>query len=266
MPLYNLAWKTSYFWDGRAPSLRVQALIPIQDHAEMNESLTNVIAKLSKQAPGERSGADSTNRAVANGMGYPDLFFAAFGSTEMTAEKIGLAIEQFLLTLTSYDSKFDRATRGDATLSDQEQRGFELFMTEYDPRTRQYGADCFHCHGGALFSDHQFHNNGLSGNGSDSGRYNVTKTESDRGKFATPSLRNVELRAPYMHDGSLKSLDDVVEHYCTGVRRSSTLDPNLAKHPDGGVPLSDGDKKALVAFLKTLTDESLKESDRGAGH
>ena len=241
MPLFNLAWKSSFFWDGRAPSLRAQALIPIQDHTEMDEVLTNVIAKL------------------ANTNGYGKLFEAAFGSREMTSEKIGLALEQFMLTLTSYDSKFDRARNGQATLSTIEQQGFELFMTEYDPRTGRYGADCFHCHGGPLFSDHQFHNNGLDAKQeSDPGRFKVTQSEADRGKFSTPSLRNVELTAPYMHDGRFATLEAVIEHYSGSVKRSATLDPNIAKHPVQGLDLSAEDKQALVAFLKTLTDEQFK--------
>lgn len=235
MPLFNLAWKSSYFWDGRAPSLRAQALMPIQDHTEMDETLDRVTAKLT---------------ATTN---YPPLFRAAFGTPEITAEKLGLALEQFLLTLTAYDAKFDRAMRGKATLSDAEKRGFELFMTEYEPRTGQFGADCFHCHGGALFSDHQFHNNGLDGD--DHGRAKITQLPSDERKFSTPSLRNVALTAPYMHDGRFATLEEVIEHYSSGVHRSPTLDPNLAKHPENGLNFSAADKAALVAFLKTLTSE-----------
>ena len=243
MPLFNLAWKSSFFWDGRAPSLRAQALMPIQDHAEMDESLTNVVAKLAALPA------------------YPKLFAAAFDSPEITSEKIGLAVEQFLLTLTSCESKFDRAFRGEDKLTAREQRGFELFMTEYEPRTGHYGADCFHCHGGALFTDHQFHNNGLdAANPADPGRFKVTGRESDRLKFSTPSLRNVELTAPYMHDGRFQTLEEVVDHYSEHVQRSATLDPNLAKHPDGGLHLSADDKLALVAFLKTLTDEKYRRT------
>jgi cytochrome c peroxidase len=241
MPLFNLAWKSSFFWDGRAPSLRAQALMPIQDHTELDETLTNVVAKLAATPE------------------YPKLFAAAFGSPEITPEKIGLAIEQFVLTLTSFDSKFDRAFRGETKLTAAEQRGFELFMTEYEPRMGHYGADCFHCHGGALFTDHQFHNNGLDGtNAADPGRFKVTGREADRGKFSTPSLRNVELTAPYMHDGRFKTLEEVVEHYSEHVQRSATLDPNIAKHPDGGLHLSTDDKFALVAFLKALTDDQYR--------
>jgi cytochrome c peroxidase len=237
MPLINLAWKNEFFWDGRAKSLREQVLQPIQNPIEMHQSLTNLASKLAK--------ADN----------YPALFSAAFGSPEITPQKISLALENYLLTLTSFDSKFDRALRGDEQFTPEERRGFELFSTEYDPRRRQYGADCFHCHGGPLFQSQSFANNGLDDRFTDPGREKVTGKASDLGKFAVPSLRNVALTAPYMHDGRFKTLDEVIEHYVSGVRRSATLDPNLAKHPDGGVPLSTADKKALVAFLKTLTDE-----------
>jgi cytochrome c peroxidase len=261
MPLFNLAWKPSFFWDGRAPSLREQALLPIQDHTEMDESLTNVVAKLNSRSRGRQS-APINSRAnqrrltsATNRTDYPASFTAAFGSPEITAEKIGLALEAFLLTLTSFDSKFDRALQGQAQLTASEQRGFELFMTEYDPRREQYGADCFHCHGGPLFQSQTFANNGLDAEFKDLGRAKVTGKISDQGKFATPSLRNIALTAPYMHDGRFATLEAVVAHYSTGVQRSPTLDPNLAKHPNGGVPLTAADQQALVAFLKALTDE-----------
>jgi cytochrome c peroxidase len=233
MPLMNLAWKTSYFWDGRAPSLREQVLMPIQDHTEMDETLERVTAKLSDKPV------------------YPPRFATAFGTPEITSEKIGLALEQYLLTLTAHDSRFDQALRGKATFNEDEKRGFELFMTEYEPRTGQLGADCFHCHGGPLFSDHQFHHNGLASD--DPGRAKVTGAASDQGKFATPSLRNIALTAPYMHDGRFATLEEVVEHYSSGIQRGPTLDPNLAKHPPNGLNLGTADKAALVAFLKTLT-------------
>ncbi len=242
MPLFNLAWKSAFFWDGRAPTLRAQALMPIQDHSEMDESLTNVVAKLSGRK------------------WFAAPFTAAFGSPEITAEKIGLAIEAFVLTLTSFDSKFDRAFRGEAQLSDEEKRGFELFMTEFDPRREQYGADCFHCHGGALFQSQTFANNGLDAAFKDLGRAKVTGRSADEGKFSTPSLRNIALTGPYMHDGRFATLEEVVEHYSSGVKRSATLDPNLAKHPDGGLRLSKQDKAALVAFLRTLTDEKFERA------
>ena len=128
-------------------------------------------------------------------------------------------------------------------------------MTEYEPRTGQFGADCFHCHGGPLFSDHQFHNNGLAPDDADPGRFRVTNNEADRNKFSTPSLRNIARTAPYMHDGRFATLEEVVAHYDHGVTRTPTLDPNLAKHPPEGLNLSEADQRALVAFLKSLNTE-----------
>jgi cytochrome c peroxidase len=240
MSLFNLAWKREFFWDGRAPSLRAQVLVPIQNPLEMHQTLTNLVVKLA--AP------ENT---------YPDDFMRAFGSPEITAEKVSLALEDYLLTLTSFDAKFDRVLRGVETFTPDEQRGFQLFSTEYDPRRGQYGADCFHCHGGPLFQSQPFANNGLDDQFADPGRAKVTGRAADTGKFAVPSLRNVAMSGPYMHDGRFKTLEEVVAHYCTGVKRSATLDPNIAKHPDGGVPLSEADQRALVTFLKTLTDEKL---------
>jgi cytochrome c peroxidase len=246
MPLFNLAWKKDFFWDGRAKSLREQVLQPIQNPIEMHEPLTNLCVKL----------------AATDKIDYAKLFAAAFGSPEITAEKISLALENYLLTLTSFNAKFDRVLRGGEKFTAEERRGFELFSTEYDPRRGQFGADCFHCHGGPLFQSQAFANNGADGAFTDIGREKVTGKASDRGKFAVPSLRNVELTAPYMHDGRFGTLEDVIRHYSTGVVRSATLDPNLAKHPDGGVPLSDADQRALVAFLKTLTDAQFAAAEK----
>jgi cytochrome c peroxidase len=237
MPLANLAWQGAFFWDGRVGSLREQVLQPIVNPGEMHESLSNVVTKLAR--------AD-----------YAPRFARAFGSAEITADRLARALEQFLLTLTSHRSKFDRVLLGQMQLTAEEQRGFELFHTEYDPRRGQFGADCFHCHGGPLFSDFAFHNNGLDAEGTakDLGRFLVTTNRADRAKFKTPSLRNVAVTAPYMHDGRFATLEEAVAHYCSGVRRSATLDPNLAKHPDGGIALNGEDQSALVAFLRTLTD------------
>ena len=242
MTLWNLAWKKDFFWDGRATSLRQQVLLPVQDHDEMDESLEQVAKKL------------------ASNPSYPPLFNKAFGSTKIDANRIALALEQFVLSLTSYRSKFDLAMAGLTQLTPEEQRGFELFMTEFEPRMGQRGADCFHCHGGALFTDSQFHNNGLDVSSADPGRAKLTGRDSDHGKFSTPTLRNVALTAPYMHDGRFKTLEEVIDHYSSGVQRSPTLDPNLAKHPIDGIGLTSADKKALVAFLKTLTDTNLPTS------
>lgn len=234
MPLFNLAWEPAFFWDGRAKTLREQVLLPIQDKHEMNEKMERAVAKIADQK---------------------EAFFAVFGTTEITAEFIAKALEQYLLSLISQESRFDRAVRKVAHLTEEEKRGLQLFVTEFDPARGLRGADCFHCHGGTLFTDHQFKNNGLDLIPSDFGRMEVTGLVADRGKFKTPSLRNIAATAPYMHDGRFATLEEVVEHYSTRVQRSENLDPNLAKHPDAGLQLTKEEKQALVAFLKTLTDE-----------
>ncbi|MFO1492946.1 MAG: cytochrome C peroxidase, partial [Kiritimatiellia bacterium] len=117
----------------------------------------------------------------------------------------------------------------------------------------RHGADCFHCHGGPLFTNHGFANNGLDASFSDPGRAKVTGRKGDEGRFAVPSLRNVALTAPYMHDGRFQTLEEVVAHYDHGVEQHPTLDPNLAKHPLAGIRLPASDQRALVAFLRTLT-------------
>lgn len=238
MPLVNLAWAKEFFWDGRAKSLREQVLMPIEDAHEMNETLERVVAKLE----GEND--------------YSKQFRAAFGTEGITSERMALALEQFLLTLVSQESKFDLAARKLDTLTPQEQRGLQLFVTENDQARGLRGADCFHCHGGNLFSNHQFLNNGLEQRPDDLGRMEVTGQETDRAKFKVPTLRNVALTAPYMHDGRFATLEEVVKHYNGKLHRSPNLDPNLAKHPESGLGLSAEDESALVAFLKTLTDDS----------
>lgn len=239
----NLAWKDSFFWDGRAKLLREQVLEPIENPIEMDEKLSRIPAKLTALP------------------GYDAAFKAAFGTAEITSQRLGLALETFLLTLVSTDAKFDQARQGKAQLTPEEQRGMELFFMEHEPAHGKRGADCFHCHGGPLFSDHRFHDNGL-GDEKDFGLGTITGNPADRGKFATPSLRNISLTAPYMHDGRFATLEEVVAHYSTGVTRSPNLDPNLAKHPDTGLGLSAADQAALVAFLKTLTETTRKPSPR----
>ncbi|MBE2286002.1 MAG: cytochrome C peroxidase [Prosthecobacter sp.] len=243
MPLFNLAWHPGFFWDGRAATLREQVLMPIQDKNEMNETLPNVIAKL--------------NAAPE----YETAFARAFGTPGITTDRLAKALEQFLLTFISQESRFDQAARKAAELTESEKRGLQLFVTEFDPQRGLRGADCFHCHGGTLFTSQPFANNGLDLADDDLGRMAVTQNEADRGKFKTPSLRNIARTAPYMHDGRFATLEQVVEHYSNGVRRSPTLDPNLAKHPETGIQLNAQEKTDLVAFLKTLTDETFTGAD-----
>lgn len=240
MSLFNLAWsQEGLFWDGRAKSLREQVLMPISDPAEMGESISNVVAKLR---------ADPTYAAD----------FQKAHAAPVSSETLAKSLEQYLLTLVAEDSRFDRAARKQATLTDEEKLGLSLFVTENDPARGLRGADCFHCHGGTLFTDNRLHNNGLRLDDGDLGRMAISGNGSDRGKFKTPTLRNIARTAPYMHDGRFATLEEVVEHYNSGVIRSETLDPNLGKHPASGLGLSDTEKKALVAFLKTLGEEIME--------
>lgn len=240
MPLVNLAWSPRYAWDGSQPRIRDQAIAAWTNPIEMHGQ-PEWIATL-----------------LANDEVLVAKFERAFGTREVTAQRVTLALEQYLLTQVAADSKFDRALRGAAELTDQEKRGFELFATEYDPTRGRTGADCFHCHGGSLFTDFAMKNNGLDIVAKDAGRAGVSQKENDAGKFKTPSLRNVALTAPYMHDGRFATLEEVVAHYDHGVKRSASLDPNLAKHPDDGLQLSKDDQLAIVAFLRTLTESCLE--------
>ena len=163
--------------------------------------------------------------------------------------------------MVSANSRFDRAQYGPEQLTIQEQLGLELFLAEGgDPEVfpgGQNGGDCFHCHGGSLtlFTDQQFHNNGIDSVFTDDlGREEVTGNPLTRGQFKTSTLRNIALTAPYMHDGRFATLEEVVQHYNEGGHPSSTLDP-LMKFPGVGLGLSEQDVDALVAFLETLTDE-----------
>ncbi|MEM7384660.1 MAG: MbnP family protein, partial [Verrucomicrobiota bacterium] len=245
MPLTNLLWEKEFFWDGRAPSLREQVLRPIEDAHEMNLPLSEATERLS---------SDPT---------YRKAFASSFGSPVITSERMALALEQYLLTEISTDSRFDQAMRRETQFTAEEKRGFELFITEFDPARNLKGADCFHCHGGTLFTNHRYANNGLDETFADLGRFAVTKNQGDYGLFKTPSLRNVAVTGPYMHDGHFATLEEVIDHYDHGIQRTLTLDPNIAKHPESGLGLSDSDKKALIAFLQTLTDPRFSQPQSG---
>ncbi|MBL7999449.1 MAG: c-type cytochrome [Candidatus Kapabacteria bacterium] len=247
MPLFNLAYPATYFWDGRAATLRQQVLMPIQDPIEMHESLGNVTAKLR---------ASST---------YPALFKRAFGSEEITPQTMALALEQFLHTMLSYNSRFDRSRRGELQLTPQEDRGAQLFFTEFNPASSKKGADCFHCHGTSLFTNNEFMNNGLDSahQFTDMGHFDVTGNPQHKATFKTPSLRNIEVTAPYMHDGRFRTLEEVIEHYNSGVKFSETLATDL-KVTRVGLNLTPQDKADLLAFLRTLTDTTFLNDKRFA--
>ncbi len=243
MGVFNMAWnENNFFWDGRAELLRDQSLKPIQDSLEMAETLDHVVSKL-------------------NGMqAYRDQFTRAFGSDEITPLKMSLAMEQFMNSIVSVESKYDRYLTGAAALTESEDRGRELFFAEYNQFfPDESGADCAHCHSPKNFENDQYMNNGLESDASllDVGRLSVTNDPADRGKMKVPSLRNVALTAPYMHDGRFSTLEEVLDHYNSGLVASSTLDPELENTRGTGLMLSDQDKQDIIAFLHTLTDEVL---------
>lgn len=238
MPVANLAWQERFFWDGRSPRLNHQALMPIQDPLEMHETLPSIVAKLNRQPR------------------YQEAFKAAFGTKKASEETVGYALEQFMLTFITGNSKFDRVMRGLETFTASEQRGLQLFNGESNPNNPVRGADCFHCHGGTLFSNFTMSNNGLDSVFTDPGYAAVTGLPTDRGKFKVPSLRNVAVTFPYMHDGRFQTLRQVIEHYNEGVVvHSPNLDPSMIGFVHG-LGLSQQDISDLVAFLETLTDES----------
>lgn len=221
--IINALWGTSFFWDGRSSTLEDQALGPVPNPIEMHLPWEDAVAKLTAHAE------------------YPELFEKAFNTRNITKEMTAKAIAQFERTFISANSRYDKYLAGNGTITPSEQRGYNLFFSER--------AECFHCHGTKLFTDNDFHNNGLDATFSDKGLGKVTENPNDNGKFKTPTLRNIGTSAPYMHDGRFATLEEVVEFYSTGVKFPSTIDP-LMKNAN----LSTQEKADLVAFLKTLTD------------
>jgi cytochrome c peroxidase len=245
MSLANLIWAKNFFWDGRAKSLEEQALIPIQDPLEMHQTLDEAVAKLQNTAE------------------YPKLFKLVFGSEQITAQNIAKALAQFERTLISSDSKFDRFLQNKYTPTVSEFNGKELFFT-HPEAGRLRGGNCLDCHGGNLTMLNTFHNNGLDANPTDPGREGVTGQSFDIGKFKAPSLRNIALTAPYMHDGRFETLEEVLDHYNDHIQRSQTLDPLILEASNepilaGGsvkLHLTTQEKKDIIAFLHMLTDST----------
>jgi cytochrome c peroxidase len=247
MPLVNMGWSTSFFWDGREPTLEAQIADPIVNPIEMDENWDRAIEQIDSDPI------------------YDALFFKAYGSTEVTKDKITKAIASFLRTMISANSKFDKQRIGQYQFNQSELNGFNLFLSEGGSPDQvpggSFGADCFHCHGfGSMqMTDYLFHNNGLDATFTDLGRGAVTGSVYDNGKFKTPTLRNVELTGPYMHDGRFTTLEEVIEHYNSGGIPSATIDPFM-KFTVGGLQLSAQSKADLIAFLKCLTDTSFLQN------
>lgn len=228
-PTFNLAWSGLFMWDGGIFNLDLQPLAPIKNHVEMDEDIQNVVVKLK---------ADAT---------YPDQFRKVFGPGDITAGNLLKAMSQFMIQCVSAQSKYDQFKRNEgATLTADELAGMNLVREK-----------CSACHQTDLFTDNNFHNNGLPPSVlDDKGRNMVTLNPADEYKFKTPTLRNLKFSAPYMHDGRFLTLSAVLDHYNKGVIDSPTLDPLLRKNGQKGIPLTEEEKSKILVFLNTLNDET----------
>ncbi len=242
MALINLGWEDFFFWEGRAASLEQQILEPIPNPIEMHQSW--------------KAAAEKLNGDVV----YRNRFLKAFGKSSIDSTQIAKAIAQFLRTMVSGESKFDVMYKYEngMSLTAAEQQVFTTIEIDewagYDLFKSLNGADCFHCHNGPMMRVKKFSNNGLDATVTDLGRAAVTGNPNDNGKFKVPTLRNIALTAPYMHDGRFSTLDEVIEFYSTGIHTSPTIDPLIEYANQGGVQLSTEEKTLLKKFLFTLTD------------
>jgi cytochrome c peroxidase len=256
LPLVNLVYNNNgYFWNGFVskdnPYTGAAAYgVPAEEPYDFKNIESTVWMAIT--APHEMNGnIERTVNTIANIDMYPPMFKAAFGTEEVTYDRISKAISQFVRSIISYRSKFHKYLRHEAELSPTEKRGHDLFFSE--------DADCFHCHGGSvLMTTNQYYNNAKDNVFKDkSDRYSVTGDPMDMGAYRAPSLINVELTAPYMHDGRFKTLDEVIDFYSAGLIYSDFVHPLMKAVRYRGVQLSDQDKKDLKAFLLTLTDREL---------
>ncbi len=223
--LLNLAWSKNFMWDGAINNLDMQPLAPIAHPAEMGSSITEVVDKLNSKPL------------------YRKLFYDAFGDSVATGEHTLKAFSQFMVTLVSADSKYDKVQRNEEQFTEQEKNGYRLFQK-----------NCSSCHAEPLFTTNQFANNGLSVDTTlwDIGRMKITQNSADSLQFKIPSLRNIEYSYPYMHDGRFKRLSEVVNHYTSGIIYSKTLSPELTQP----ITLTPNEKVDLVSFLLTLSDKA----------
>lgn len=227
-PIQNTAWMNSFMWDGGINHIEVLPVAPLTNPVEHNESLKNILVKLNRQPS------------------YRDQFNQVFNSTPITDQQMLYAYAQFMTMMVSSNSAYDSYVKGNTTaLSTREIEGMQLF-----------NAKCSACHSGILTTDGSFRNNGLKPNGIETGRMQITLEESDRNKFKVPSLRNIALTRPYMHDGRFNTLEKVLNHYSEGVQDSPTLDPILKSNGILGIPLTEDEKQKIILFLHTLTDYS----------
>jgi cytochrome c peroxidase len=231
--LQNLIWQPNFMWDGGITHLDLQPLAPITNPLEMDETLTHVIEKLKKHPA------------------YPGMFKKAFHTRDITSAGICRALSQFLALMISDSSRYDGYRNGQIQLNPQELRGLESFRSR-----------CAVCHREPLMTDFSYRNNGLTPDTAlrDKGRMRITGLQSDSLKFRVPSLRNVEITYPYMHDGRFRTLQQVLEFYAAGKNLPAGTDEAVLKN----VGMSKREQKDLMAFLSTLTDRSFTYDRRFA--
>lgn len=228
-PIMNLAWNTTFMWDGGVFDLDLQPVAPITNHEEMDETVSNVIAKLQARPD------------------YPGLFKKAFGSETITTANFMKALSQFMTMCVSSNSKYDSVMRheGNIAFTADEQAGYAIVKQK-----------CVSCHAEPLFTDYSFRDNGIAiGANNDSGRFAITLNPIDKYRFKVPSLRNLAYTAPYMHDGRFYTLDAVLDHYSSNVQNKPNLDPLLQQGGTLGILLSAEEKQKVKAFLNTLNDK-----------
>lgn len=231
--LFNLAWQKSFMWDGGINHLDLQPLAPLTAHNEMGESIENIISKLKKSKT------------------YPRLFKAAFGDPTINTQRLGKALSQFLLTMVSSNSKYDRVMQGADSFNLPEKLGYAIFKSK-----------CSSCHTEPLFTDFSYRNTGMPLEPflQDMGRMTITQDPADSLKFKVPSLRNVMVTFPYGHDGRFFSLSNVFEHYRNNMQVMGNTDALLKNK----LPLSNYEIGQLKAFLQTLTDSVFLQNPRFA--
>jgi len=253
MSIVNLLWSTQHmFWDGRAASIEDQVLQPIANPKEMDLPIDEAVARLNQISE------------------YRQEFKIAFGVRKIRDDHVAKALAQFVRSLVSQDSKYDKFLNGELQLSDNELAGMQSFFTHPDPSVGLRGSNCGDCHRNFLtdgFKDayEGFANNGINNEDHlERGLFDVTGNPLDRGKFKVPSLRNIALTAPYMHDGRFGTLEEVLDHYNEHIRESTTLDllissasnePRTSEDPIA-LKLTEEEKKNIIAFMHTLTDST----------
>ena len=233
-PLLNLAWMTEFQWDGGVNHIEVQPLTPMTAANEMAESIDSVLIKLRKDTA------------------YIRMFKAAFGTTEINSQRMLKALAQFTGSIVSADSKYDKVKKGERVFTSSESNGYNIFK-----------AKCATCHQEPLFTDNSYRNNGIPQNTllNDYGRMNITRDKNDSLKFKVPTLRNVAVTYPYMHDGRFVTLGQVIDHYRTGIQ---TNQPSLDSSLKNKLPMTNTEKTNLIYFLFTLTDSTLLHNPRFA--